>query len=69
MLDNFYGSVTFDGNQNQFLLRNWTADRFVNPGNAGLSQLYATQSEALQALDEWGYLYDPNTATISKKTN
>ena len=69
VLDNFYGSVTFDGNQNQFLLRNWTADRFVNPGNAGLSQLYATQSEALQALDEWGYLYDANTATISKKTN
>lgn len=70
VLDNFYGSVTFTGPETaqvENLLRNWTADRLVNPSNAGLPQLYATQSEALQALDEWGYLYDANTATISKQ--
>ena len=72
VLDDFFGSVTFTGPvnaQTANLLRNWTADRFVSPGNAGLPQLYDSQSEALQALDEWGYLYDANTATISRKIN
>jgi len=69
VLDNFFGSVTFSEAGVSFLLRNFVADRIVNPGNAGLPQLYASQPLALQALDEWGYLYDANTATISKKTD
>ena len=72
LLDNFYGSVVFTGPveaQTSNLLRNWVADRLVNPASAGLSQLYDSQSAALQAIDDWGYLYDANTTTISKKIN
>lgn len=67
VLDNFFGSVTFSEAGVSFLLRNFVADRIVNPGNAGLPQLFASQPLALQALDEWGYLYDADTATISKE--
>ena len=72
LLDNFFGSVTFTGPANaqvSNLLRNWVADRLVNPASANLPQLYDTQSEALQAIDDWGYLYDAATTTISKKIN
>lgn len=69
VLDDFFGSVTFDVSENSFLLRNWVADRFVSPSNASLPLLYDNQSLALQALDDWGYLYDFNTSTISRKTD
>jgi hypothetical protein len=72
LLDNFFGSVTFTGPANaqvSNLLRNWVADRLVNPSSAGLPQLYDSQSAALQAIDDWGYLYDANTTTISRKIN
>ena len=72
VLDNFYGSVTFTGPesaQTENLLRNWVADRLVNPTAIGLPQLYDDQSLAIQALDDWGYLYNSGTRTLSKKTN
>lgn len=72
LLDNFYGSVTFTGPVNaqiSHFLRDWVADRLVQPESFGLPQLYDTQSAALQAIDDWGYLYDANTTTISKKIN
>lgn len=70
VLDNFYGSVTFTGpetNQIENLLRHWVTDRLINPG--ALPQLYDDQSLAIQSLSDWGYLYDANTDTISKKTD
>ena len=70
VLDNFYGSVTFTGPESaqiENLLRNWTTDRLVNP--VGLPQLYDDQSLAIQALDDWGYVYDTDTMTISKKVD
>jgi len=70
VLDNFYGSVIYTGPvdaQTENLLRNWVTDRLVNP--VGLPQLYDDRSLAIQALDDWGYLYDAGTATISKKTD
>lgn len=70
VLDNFYGSVTYTGPvdaQTENLLRNWVTDRLVDP--VGLPQLYDDRSLAIQALDDWGYLYDAGTATISKKTD
>lgn len=69
VLDNFYGSVTFTGPvdaQVENLLRNWVTDRLVNPAG-GLPQLYDDRSLAIQALDDWGYVYDDSTMTISKK--
>ncbi len=68
LLDNFYGSVTFDSTgQIQYFLRDWTADRIVNPATAGLPQLFDSQAVAIQALNDWGYEYNTNTAMISKK--
>lgn len=69
LLDNFFGSETFAANGvDKYLLRNFVADALVQPAN-GLNQLYGTQSAALQAIDDWGYIYDAATTTISKKIN
>ena len=70
VLDNFYLSVTFTGpvgNQTENKLRDWVTDRLVNP--SGFPQLYGRQALAIQALDDWGYVYSPETRMISKKTN
>jgi len=69
VLDDFFGSVTFDVNQNQFLLRDFVGDRIVRPNFSALPELFDSQPLAIEALDEWGYIYDTNTATISRKTD
>jgi len=68
VLDDFFGSVTFDANQNSFLLRNFVGDRLITP-SGGLTQLFADRAAAVQALDGWGYVYDTNTTTLTRKTN
>ncbi|MGB1310829.1 MAG: hypothetical protein ACPG47_06430 [Leucothrix sp.] len=72
VLDNFYDSKFFTGpvgNQTANPLKDWSAGRIVNPGDAQLPLLFDTRSDALKAIDDWGYLYDFNTKTISKKAN
>lgn len=68
VLDNFYGSVTYDANQNDFQLKDWVGDRLVLPAG-GLTQLFADQTAAEQALNDWGYIYNTGTRTMSKATN
>jgi len=73
-LDHFFDDVTWwqaDWVQEEtyyaVLLRNLVAQSLYNPTEMNLLPLYSDPVFALADLSEWGYVYDTETGTVSKR--
>lgn len=73
-LDHFFDDVTWwqaDWVQEEtyyaVLLRNLVAQSLYNPTDMNLLPLYSDPVFALADLSEWGYVYDIETGTVSKR--
>lgn len=73
-LDHFFDSVTWwkadwmqDETYYAVLLRNLVAKSLYDPSEMNLLPLYADPVQALADLSEWGYVYDLETGTVSRR--
>lgn len=74
VLDHFYGSVTWwkadwlaEETYYAVILRDMTGARMYDPTDEGLMPLYSDPAMALADLSEWGYVYDFESGTMSKR--
>lgn len=74
LLDNFYDSITYweaiwvdpvSPPIHAIPLKDLTGQRLYNPSSDGLFDLYMDEWNALHALAEWGYTYDPTVSVDS----
>jgi len=73
-LDHFFDSVTWwkadwmaDETYYAVLLRNLVGESLYDPTEMNLLPLYNDPVQALADLSEWGYVYDFNTKTMSRR--
>ena len=73
-LDHFFDSVTWwkadwmaDETYYAVLLRNLVGEALYDPTEMNLLPLYNDPVQALADLSEWGYVYDFNTKTMSRR--
>jgi hypothetical protein len=73
-LDHFFDSVTWwqagwinEETYYAVLLRNLVGKSLYDPSDMNLLPLYNDPVLALADLSEWGYVYDPETGTVSKR--
>jgi len=73
-LDNFFDSVTWwqaewltEETYYAVLLRNLVAQSLYDPSSMNLLPLYNDPVQALADLSEWGYVYDIETGTVSRR--
>jgi len=69
VMDNFYEEVTFfiiGDIQVPFLLRNLSGARLYDPGPDDFIDLFDSPADALDAMDAWGYVYDPDTKQLDQ---
>ena len=73
-LDHFFDSVTWwqadwivDETYYAVLLRNLVAQHLYDPSDQNLLPLYSDPVLALADLSEWGYVYNPETGTVSRR--
>ncbi len=74
MLDNFYDSVTWwnawwidDDTYYAVILRDMVGEAMYDPSELNLLPLYSDPALALADLSEWGYVYDFESKTITKR--
>jgi hypothetical protein len=73
-LDHFFDSVTWwkadwldEETYYAVLLRNLVGESLYDPSEMNLMPLYNDPVQALADLSEWGYVYDFNTKTLSRR--
>jgi len=74
VLDHFFDSVTWwnawwidEDTYYAVLVRNLTAQNLYDPSEMNLLSLYNDPAEALADMSEWGYVYDFETGTVSRR--
>jgi hypothetical protein len=74
VLDHFFDSVTWwqaewltEETYYAVLLRNMVGESLYNPSDMNLLPLYNDPAIALADMSEWGYVYDIETKTVSKR--
>jgi hypothetical protein len=74
VLDHFFDSVTWwqawwvnEDTYYAVLVRELTAQNLYDPSEMNLLPLYNDPAEALADMSEWGYVYDIETGTVSKR--
>ncbi len=74
VLDHFFDSVTWwqaewlnEETYYAVLLRNMVGESLYNPSEMNLLPLYNDPAIALAEMSEWGYVYDIETKTVSKR--
>ena len=70
VLDNYFGSVTYFLIGDLLIpqpLKELVGKHIYSPSDDRLPQLFDSQADAVANLDQWGYIYDANSAFLVRK--